>query len=319
MRLKACLFLGFIEALLFTPVYSGPALASADLAQPLLVAQFPAAGEVCLDAEHQRELVNALKVAQIPNDARVTLVAYSDRLDMRDENWAGVSPCVIWQLPGFMRGHERIAALRAYYVISLARQAGVMAFRNAPVLTFGPQPKESLSLQSSGIVHIVPTRSDGTGPRYRKVEIHWTQLDPSSPPLSPVSLEVSTLLSESSVHKTAAAKSHEQPFSVQMQSRESAIRRPMGLSILAFGLASVGLGISLVAVAGARTNDALGTLEPTRRLAQLAQADEFGAWGGASLAFGVGLSAAGLIIARPWRAWPPPSAQLALETPAGTP
>lgn len=319
MRLKAWVFLGVIETFITATEARGFAFPATARTEPLLVAQFPAVGEVCLDAEHQRELIDAIIRARIPSDALVTLVAYSDRMEMREDNWEGGAPCVNSRLPGFMRGHERIAALRAYHVISLGRQAGVAPFMNAPVLTFGPQPMENLHLHSAGNLHIVPMRTDGSGPRHRKVEIHWSQPDATLPPPPSAPPEVPGARPDSLKPQTAANQPHAQPFLLIQQSWEGSVRGPLGLSSLAIGLASVGLGVSLVALAGARTNDALGILEPTRRTTQSAQADTFGVAGGASLALGVGLSAAGLIIARPWRAWPPPGTQWAQQTPIAAP
>lgn len=260
---------------------------------PILVVSFEKPGQVCASEAEEKAVLDALTASRLPLDAQITLVSYSDRVDLRNPNWSERPDCIPASVPDDLKGHERIAALRAMYVISIARRAGHRAFSRPPLFLKG----ERSDIASRSHVVVQCDRTLGEGPEHRRVEIRWTADEtavaassrcavcPESPPNA--AQNQPALLVSPSVPPS---------FSANAEMNRPRWRRPAGWLTLTAGSAGVALAAAFFGVGGALENQGRQALDAERRIVLSEQANSYYRAGGGVAAVGVSLTVAGIYL-----------------------
>lgn len=143
-----------------------------------IIVTFDRAGQLCLTEAEKARLLEALSMSDISAGSAVTLTAFSDGRELKDPGWnkrADCMPPVTADLRD-LRGHDRIAAIRALAVAAVARQAGYDAFTRPPYIVHGA----AMPLFNPDNFVVLYQRIDDLGPAHRRVEIRWRQLSESS-------------------------------------------------------------------------------------------------------------------------------------------
>lgn len=257
--------------------------ADADRPQTHPTAYFDEVGQVCLSVPQREALLRAIQEAKIRENVQLALVAYSDGVEMRATSWNGESPCGHWSLPTFLTGHDRVAALRAYHVLSVLQAAGVSAATRTPVLLLGAGGGESPPPVMDRSVTITLARSTVEGAHERRVVLYWYQPAPQTLENSDRTTPIRPQEYSNWPPKDA---NHSAEHSARWQ-------KWYGLSALVVGAASAGLSIGLAALAGVRSNEARGVLDVAHRQELGSQSYGLGIAAGSSFVVAAGLTITG--------------------------
>lgn len=230
---------------------------------PVLVVSFEKPGQVCASESEEKAVLDALATAQLPLEAQITLISYSDRVDIRNPNWSERPDCVPASVPDDLKGHERIAALRAMYVISLARRAGHRAFSRPPL--FLKSERSDISSRSHVVVQC--DRTLGEGPEHRRVEIRWTADE------SPAIERSQCVVCPASAMNAAPGPAPLPPspsvlpsLAVSTGMNRVSWRRPAGWLTLTTGSAGIALAAAFLGVGGALENRGREALDAERQI-----------------------------------------------------
>lgn len=260
---------------------------------PPLSVRFEHVGQVCLSAVQERQLLQSLSQQAGGSTDALTLIAYSDQVEMRSPNWHASADCVKSTVPSFLVAHERIAWLRAMGVVEFLRANRVPGFSNEPRLVVGPDagyrnlPGEKLA--------IVLQRSSSIGPTERRLDILRTSA-PASAPL----VAASPKSGGPEPPATPAIAVGSQPTAVGVlpssssRQRDQRSDRLFRVATLTAGLTGLGLGVGFLAGAGAYHQQSLGEYSTMARLEALQRAEPFWHTGGWSLGLGAGITAFGI-------------------------
>jgi len=267
-----------------------------DLTRVLNVS-FTAPGQVCLSEAEQRRLIEALKHADIPDQAAISLISFSDALELKPSA-STLSPDCVPEvlLPAEIVGHQRIAILRALAVISIARKASISAFGKPPITWGGALPDTPVNRDPS-VIAIIPKRTSGEGASQRRVEIHW-ELPAKDvverPSQAGLAIGIYNSIPSDAAAQSAAAKDVELIKQVDQRSNRLRLGKIVGIGLFATGasLAIVGGGFFGAAY---QSRDAY-TTAPSRQEAFVFLEQERGYWqaGGWAVGVGGGLALAGL-------------------------
>lgn len=145
------------------------AASASDLNGPsetITVATYRTPGSVCIDSgDYTRPAANSTQNGKVA----ITLVGFSDEIEMRKRTWEGGSPCISYQLPQFLQGHERVAAMRALQIYEIGQREQWPGFSGRPVLVVSAD--EQFTSNDPNVVTVVIRRSNCAGPACRKVDL----------------------------------------------------------------------------------------------------------------------------------------------------
>lgn len=257
---------------------------AAALESPRISVRFEQVGQVCLDTAEAQRLLGTLTEQPVNPDEELTLIAYSDRVEMRAPQWRANATCVKSTVPSFLVAHERIGWLRAMGVIEFLRANQVAGFASEPRLVIGPDsnyrnmPGEKLA--------IVLQRSSAIGPSERRLDIVRTP-----------SAKSTTAGAESVAIRAATAPTLSDVVAGSLpangRAQEQRHGRVMRLATLTAGLTGLGLGIGFLAAGASYQQQSLREYSPQARHETLEFAEPFWHAGGWSLGIGAGVTAVG--------------------------
>lgn len=285
-----CSCMSLVLSVLATPSFGF----SAESAPAVIRVNFPRSGQQCIndDEKIRSELIEQLIAANIPDDAAVTVTAFSDVQEMKEKAWRPLPPdCIGSSLPSLdIVSHSRLGAIRALSVIKVARGAGLSVFDKPPIIVVGEAP--SRPNRDPSVLKITPNRTLGHGRNYRSVEITWIPA-----PSVASALDSSTYKGGIHIINMIPSPPTSAPISVvdsvERQKSNQHLRRLIGWPLAAIGLAGIGAGIGLlVGAQDMHTNYELAPSrdEAFRYLDQQAAFQQGGIW---AVALGTGLLVTG--------------------------
>lgn len=250
---------------------------------------FEEAGQVCPRPSEAQRLREALSQLPPMAESPITLVAYSDQIEMRQPRWQADVGCLKTQVPEFLTGHERIAWLRAMSLVELLRDRGIQGFQRPPRLVVGPDA--SYVNQDTQELAIVLQRSGSVGRSERRVDIIWhhdgTSASGSNGASSPIMIaSIPTMYPQTSGKDLLAA-------SVGINGRPTDHLRTSGIALIGVGITSIVLGLGFFGAAGYYHSESISQYETSQREASDARAQPFWHAGGWTLGVGVGAAVVG--------------------------
>ena len=240
-------------------------------ARRLISVEYEDVSQTCLSKPASEHLLDAIHKSNIPASAPLTIVAFSDQVEMRQTGWRQQSPCVKGQIPEFLIGHERMAWLRAAAIIESARAAGIAAFGRAPRLLTGAD--SSYQSHDPYDLVVVLQRSPGSGREHRHVDVRWTEPEPAL-----------VLLNQ------PQANSHEHAIAANFK------RRIGGWALTSLGISVVGMGVGFLGAGGYKHARAVDSYDPSWRQTMAADAQQLFIGGGVAVGLGTGLVAIGALL-----------------------
>lgn len=204
-----------------------------------LIVDFHRAGQMCLDPREEQQLTDTLKQLAVPARAALSLVAYSDRAEMRMEGWREDLSCIKSRVPLFIVDHGRVAVFRALAFLEVARRVRPDVFAREVAIHLG---SGAALVNDPSVISIVPKRGEGTSSADRRVELRWQDgpvalaknSTESGTPLWVLNLPLQLSSSMPPVAETRAAAS------------EHSWTRPVAIIGLAMGVAGLGAGTGLL-------------------------------------------------------------------------
>ncbi len=258
-----------------------------------LSVHFEQVGQVCVSTEESAKLRQALP--RLPKDGAhpVTLIAYSDQVEMRMASWHDGVDCIKTPIPALLVNHERIAWLRAVALIEELRTLHAPAFFRQPRLVIGPD--SSYINQDGNDLVVIVQRSRGSGPDERRVEIVWSEHQTDASSVAPAT---DTLACEHVAPLVRPAQTGGQfaPFDTHSGPNRSGAQRTVGSLLLAGGVAAVLQGAGFIGAGAYYNVQRLKQYDEGARTRAEALAQPMWHTGGWSLGLGLGLSAAGAIL-----------------------
>ena len=282
-------------------------------AEPVTVRFAP--GQACPSEEQRRELMaglEALRSAMGPGTG-VVVTGYSDGLELRDRGGLVPAPCISTSLPPYLRGHERLAVLRALAVSETARLLGLTPFVRAPIIILGPD--DDYASQDPAVPVIRFRRTEQIGESERKAELRLVsphgevtaasesrghkggEPQSRSPPSPPINDEVDANVT-GVVPITPPPGRLAAPPSPEYSAVPGSTRAVVGATLLATGVAGLLTGAGFAG--GAIWNTSATSDAPSREqlFHHQDQANQFWIASGVTAAVGVCLAVGGALLMR---------------------